>query len=70
MKKNPAKDLLDALMADAIPSVVPPGFYTIRQLVEKTGMTERSVRRKLAGLRCEVTKFRVGGKPVPHYRMA
>lgn len=37
MKKNAAKDLLEALRATVAPTEVPPGFYTVQQLAKQLG---------------------------------
>jgi hypothetical protein len=68
MKPTPAKDLLAALQAHAVSSVVPPGFYTMQQLCSSSGMHREAIRKRLHEMKVEVKNFRVNGRVVPHYR--
>lgn len=71
MKKTPATDLLDALRATMPPVVVPPGYYTVRQLAIETGAAERTVRDKLAALKVERQRFKPDGRRAEwFYRLA
>jgi hypothetical protein len=70
---NPARDLLEALMAESAPSIVPKGFYTVRQLSEATGIPRQTVAKRLdaMGAECKLFKVSVGHlvRPTPHYRL-
>ncbi len=70
---NPSKDLLAALQSQTVPSVVPKGYYTIKQLVEKTGQTKSAVEHCLGKQKVERKTFRVlvgsFARPVPHYKL-
>ncbi len=70
---TPAKDLLAALQSQTVPAVVPKGFYTIKQLAEKTGQTKKSVEWWLQKRKTERRMFRVTTgqvtRPVPHYKL-
>ena len=67
-----ATDLLDALRAAVVPTEVPKGFYTVKQLAQQTGQTESVVLKHLSKMGCERRMFKVkcGSRviPVPHYR--
>jgi len=74
MKKNPATDLLDALRATVVPAVVPPGFYSLRELEAKTGESRSILSKKIATLKAECRMFRVRSgqrtMAVMHYRLS
>ena len=74
MKRNAAHDLLEALRSEAVPDVVPKGFYTITDLSAQTGIPDRTLRRKLKaiGAECRMIKIKTGlvTRPVPHYGKA
>jgi hypothetical protein len=65
-----------ALRAPAVTDVIPPGWFTTKQLADKLGKTRPTMARLLADAvaagRCEVQKFRLTTgavtRPVPHYR--
>jgi hypothetical protein len=65
-----------ALASPAVTDVVPPGWFTTRQLAEKLNKALPTMGRLLAEAvadgRCEVQKFRVTTgsvtRPVPHYK--
>ena len=65
-----------ALASSIVQNVVPPGWFTTRQLAEKLNTPLPTMGRLLsesvAAGRCEVEKFRVTTgsvtRPVPHYR--
>lgn len=73
MSKNASKDLLDALLAVSAPTVVPKGFYTVAQLVERTGMSRPTVESRLKKMNAEKQTFKIrwGSKcaPIAHYRL-
>jgi hypothetical protein len=64
-----------ALASPAVTDVVPPGWFTTRQLAEKLNKALPTMGRLLAEAvadgRCEVQKFRATTgsvtRPVPHY---
>jgi len=66
-----------ALAAAAVTDVVPPGWFTTKQLSDKLGKTRPTMTRLLAEAvaagRCEVQHFRATTgsvtRPVPHYRL-
>jgi len=77
---NPDADLAQwcaALASPAVTDVVPPGWFTTRQLAEKLNTPLPTMGRLLsesvAAGRCEVEKFRVTTgsvtRPVQHYRL-
>ena len=74
MKKNPAIDLLEALRASVVPTEVPPGYYTLKELRQQTGMDASTLGRRLKsmGAECRLFKVKTGlvTRPVPHYRLA
>jgi hypothetical protein len=65
-----------ALAAPAVTDVIPPGWFTTKQLADKLGKTRPTMARLLseavAAGRCEVQKFRLTTgavtRPVPHYK--
>jgi hypothetical protein len=65
-----------ALAAPAVTDVIPPGWFTTKQLADKLGRPRPTMGRLLAEAvaagRCEVQKFRMTTgavtRPVPHYR--
>jgi hypothetical protein len=65
-----------ALRAPAVTDVIPPGWFTTKQLAAKLGKTRVTMARLLADAvaagRCEVQKFRVSVgsfvRLTPHYR--
>jgi hypothetical protein len=65
-----------ALAAPAVTDVVPPGWFTTKQLADKLNKTRPTMARLLADAvaagRCEVQKFRVSvgsfSRATPHYR--
>ena len=65
-----------ALAAPAVTDVIPPGWFTTKQLADKLGKPRPTMGRLLAEAvgagRCEVQKFRLTTgavtRPVPHYR--
>jgi hypothetical protein len=65
-----------ALASPAVQDVVPPGWFTTKQLADKLNRTRPTMARLLADAvaagRCEVQKFRVTTgavtRPVPHYK--
>jgi hypothetical protein len=65
-----------ALAAPAVTDVVPPGWFTTKQLADKLNRTRPTMARLLADAvaagRCEVRKFRVSvgsfSRATPHYR--
>jgi hypothetical protein len=65
-----------ALAAPAVTDVVPPGWFTTKQLADKLNRTRPTMARLLADAvaagRCEVQKFRVSvgsfSRATPHYR--
>jgi hypothetical protein len=65
-----------ALAAPAVTDVIPPGWFTTKQLAEKLNTPLPTMGRLLsesvAAGRCEVQRFRVTTgsvtRPVPHYR--
>jgi len=65
-----------ALRAPAVQDVVPPGWFTTKQLADKLNRTRPTMARLLADAvaagRCEVQKFRVSvgsfSRATPHYR--
>ena len=71
--QNSCIDLLAALQAEAVPSEVPRGFYTLSELVTKSGIPYRTLSRKLKALQAECRWFKVRTglvtRPVPHYRI-
>ena len=64
-----------ALASPAVTDVVPPGWFTTKQLADKLNKTRPTMARLLAEAvadgRCEVQRFRVTTgsvtRPVPHY---
>jgi hypothetical protein len=66
-----------ALSAPAAQDVIPPGWFTTKQLADKLGRPRPTMGRLLAEAvaagRCEVQRFRVTTgsvtRPVPHYRL-
>jgi hypothetical protein len=66
-----------ALRAPAVTDVVPPGWFTTKQLADKLNRTRPTMARLLADAvaagRCEVQKFRVSvgsfSRATPHYRL-
>jgi hypothetical protein len=66
-----------ALASPAVTDVIPPGWFTTKQLAERLGKTRPTTARLLseavAAGRCEVQKFRLTTgavtRPVPHYRL-
>jgi hypothetical protein len=66
-----------ALRAPAVTDVIPPGWFTTKQLADKLGRPRPTMARLLADAvaagRCEVQRFRVTTgsvtRPVPHYRL-
>jgi hypothetical protein len=66
-----------ALRAPAVTDVIPPGWFTTKQLADKLGKTRPTMARLLADAvaagRCEVQKFRVSVgsfvRLTPHYRL-
>lgn len=66
-----------ALASPAVTDVVPPGWFTTKQLSEKLGKPRPTMTRLLAEAvaagRCEVQHFRATTgsvtRPVPHYRL-
>jgi hypothetical protein len=66
-----------ALAAPAVTDVIPPGWFTTKQLADKLGKPRPTMGRLLAEAvaagRCEVQKFRLTTgavtRPVPHYRL-
>jgi len=79
MKVKPDADLARwcaALATQAVTNVVPPGWFTTRQLAEKLNTPLPTMGRLLAEAvadgRCEAQKFRVTTgsvtRPVQHYR--
>ena len=76
---NPDADLAQwcaALATPAVTDVVPPGWFTTKQLSEKLGRPRPTMGRLLAEAvadgRCEVQHFRATTgsvtRPVPHYK--
>jgi hypothetical protein len=65
-----------ALASPAVTDVIPPGWFTTKQLADKLGRPRPTMGRLLAEAvaagRCEVQKFRMTTgsvtRPVPHYR--
>jgi hypothetical protein len=65
-----------ALTSPAVTDVIPPGWFTTKQLSDKLGKTRPTMLRLLADAvaagRCEVQKFRLTTgavtRPVPHYK--
>jgi hypothetical protein len=65
-----------ALASPAVTDVVPPGWFTTKQLADKLNRTRPTMARLLADAvaagRCEVQKFRVSvgsfSRATPHYR--
>jgi len=65
-----------ALRAPAVTDVIPPGWFTTKQLADKLGKPRPTMTRLLAEAvaagRCEVQRFRVTTgsvtRPVPHYK--
>jgi hypothetical protein len=65
-----------ALSAPAVQDVVPPGWFTTKQLADKLNKTRPTMARLLADAvaagRCEVQKFRINvgsfSRATPHYR--
>ena len=65
-----------ALAAPAVTDVIPPGWFTTKQLADKLGKPRPTMGRLLAEAvaagRCEVQKFRLTTgavtRPVPHYK--
>jgi hypothetical protein len=65
-----------ALATPAVTDVIPPGWFTTKQLADKLGKTRPTMARLLADAvaagRCEVQRFRVTTgavtRPVPHYK--
>jgi hypothetical protein len=65
-----------ALASPAVQDVVPPGWFTTKQLADKLNKTRPTTARLLADAvaagRCEVRKFRVSvgsfSRATPHYR--
>jgi hypothetical protein len=65
-----------ALAAPAVTDVIPPGWFTTKQLSDKLGRTRPTMLRLLADAvaagRCEVRRFRITTgavtRPVPHYK--
>jgi hypothetical protein len=65
-----------ALAAPAVTDVVPPGWFTTKQLADKLNRTRPTMARLLADAvaagRCEVQKFRVSvgsfSRATPHYK--
>jgi response regulator of citrate/malate metabolism len=65
-----------ALRAPAVTDVIPPGWFTTKQLADKLGKTRPTMARLLseavAAGRCEVQRFRITTgavtRPVPHYK--
>ena len=79
MKVKPDPDLAKwcaALATQAVTNVVPPGWFTTRQLAEKLNTPLPTMGRLLsesvAAGRCEVQRFRVTTgsvtRPVQHYK--
>jgi hypothetical protein len=66
-----------ALRAPAVADVVPPGWFTTKQLADKLNRTRPTMARLLSAAvedgRCEVQKFRVSVgsfvRATPHYRL-
>jgi hypothetical protein len=76
---NPDPDLARwcaVLATTQAPDVVPPGWFTTKQLADKLNRTRPTMARLLADAvaagRCEVRKFRVSvgsfSRATPHYR--
>jgi hypothetical protein len=65
-----------ALAAPAVTDVIPPGWFTTKQLADKLNRTRPTMARLLADAvaagRCEVQKFRINvgsfSRATPHYR--
>jgi hypothetical protein len=65
-----------ALAAPAVTDVVPPGWFTTKQLADKLGKPRPTMGRLLAEAvgagRCDVQRFRITTgsvtRPVPHYK--
>jgi hypothetical protein len=66
-----------ALAAPAVTDVIPPGWFTTKQLADKLGKTRPTMARLLADAvaagRCEMAKFRVSVgsfvRATPHYKL-
>ena len=66
-----------ALASPAVTDVIPPGWFTTKQLADKLGKTRSTMARLLAeGVaagRCEMAKFRVSVgsfvRATPHYKL-
>jgi len=69
-----ANDLLAALRSSVVPSEVPKGYYTKKQLAESLGVSTDAVKSILGKMKIETKMFRVTQgsvtRPVPHYRLA
>jgi hypothetical protein len=65
-----------ALASPAVTDVIPPGWFTTKQLADKLNRTRPTMARLLADAvaagRCEVQKFRVSvgsfSRATPHYK--
>jgi hypothetical protein len=66
-----------ALAAPAVTDVIPPGWFTTKQLADKLNKTRPTMARLLSAAvedrRCEMQKFRVSvgsfARLTPHYRL-
>jgi hypothetical protein len=66
-----------ALAAPAVTDVIPPGWFTTKQLADKLGKTRPTMARLLSvaveDQRCEIAKFRVSVgsfvRATPHYKL-